>query len=280
MPGKRAIDIVNAFAPKAKPEYHQAFEQGDTLLDQYSVNTPIRLAHFMAQVMHETGGLTILKENGNYSEKNLARMWDSGNWHRYFANRADCLAMGAKCTADHGEALFDLVYGNRMGNGPPASGDGWKYRGRGVLQTTGRESYRRFGQECSVDFEGDPELIIAAEHALKPALAEWQAGHLNAAADRGDIEAITRRINGGIVGLDERKAWFARIWPFVRGAAPVEHSREWQVQEKLNAGGYTYVEPDGVLGNKSKTAILDYCYRNDLPAEPGVTPELLGALGL
>jgi putative chitinase len=210
-----AKDIVARFAPSAKDAYKQAFADPGGLIAQHGIDRPLRLAHFMAQCLHETGGCTILIENGNYTAKNLGDMWDSGNWHRYFANRAACVAMAAQCRLDHGEALFSLVYGGRMGNGSSATKDGWTYRGRGVLQTTGRESYRAFGIKCGVPFETQPDLVTDPAHALKPALAEWTASGLNAAADRDDIVAVTRGINGGTVGLASRKAWLAKIRSFV-----------------------------------------------------------------
>lgn len=276
---KTAADVVAQFAPQANPAYRTAFQQGDALLSQAGITTPIRLAHFMAQCFQETGALTHLVESGNYSGDALGKMWDSGNWHKYFPGRDACCAMSAQCATDHGQALFSLVYGGRMGNGPPASHDGWTYRGRGVLQTTGRESYRKFGAACHVDFEGQPDLVIAPEHMLKPALSEWTAGHLNAAADNNDIEVITRTINGGLIGLDGRKAWFAKIFPFVTGASAVENSREWQVQAKLAAAGYD-IHPDGVIGSKTRTAILDYRVKHSLPTSPGITADLLLSLGV
>jgi len=276
----RAIEVVDKVAPRALQAYRQAFEQGDALLAEYGISTPLRLAHFLAQAMHETGGLTILVESGSYKQKGLAGMWDGGNWHRYFESRDACLKMADQCVVDRGEALFSLVYGNRLGNGPPETRDGWTYRGRGILQTTGRENYRKYGRKCRVDFEGNPELIIAAEHALKPALAEWSEGNLNVAADHDDIEVITRRINGGLNGLDGRKAWLARIKPIVGGAKPVEQSLEWRVQEKLNALGYKKVKPDGVVGSKTRTAIIDYRSRHGLPAGTAITDDLLQSLGV
>lgn len=207
----RAIEIIHKVAPGALQPYREAFEQGDPLLQQHGLTTALRLAHFLAQTMLETNGLKLLVESGSYGEKGLGRQWDQGNWHHYFSDRDACLKMAGQCAVDGGAALFNLVYSNRMGNGPPASGDGWRYRGRGILQTTGRESYRKFGQQCGVDFENNPDLIIAPEHALKPALAEWSQGNLNVAADRDDIVAITKVINGGLNGLDGRKAWLAKI---------------------------------------------------------------------
>ena len=95
-------------------------------------------------------------------------------------------------------------------------GDGFRYRGGGILQTTGRGNYRRMGQKCGVDFEAHPELVVSAEHALKPALTEWSEGNLNAAADRDDIVAITRKINGGLNGLDSRREWLAKLRPLIK----------------------------------------------------------------
>jgi putative chitinase len=167
-----------------------------------------------------------------------------------------------------------------MGNGPPNSGDGWRYRGRGVLQTTGRESYRKFGRKCGVDFEGDPDLVLAPEHALKPALAEWRDKHLNVAADHNDIEIVTKGINGGLVGLPERRAWLARIFPFVSEAAPIEQSKEWRVQEALNEAGFDCGKPDGVVGPNTRAAIMACCAARALPISPIITDQLLQSLGV
>lgn len=209
----RPIDLVRRLCPGGRPEYLAAFEAGDGLLAAAGITTPKRLAHFLAQVLHETDGLTIFVESAGYTRKNLSDTWDQGNWRRYFPSKAAMMDM-----AGHGEQLFNIVYGDRMGNGPPSTGDGFRYRGRGVLQTTGREAYRSYGRRCGVDFEGNPDLVITAEHALKPALAEWVDGKCNAMADRGDIEAITRKINGGVNGYTSRCAWLRRIESALGGA--------------------------------------------------------------
>ncbi|TPG56216.1 peptidoglycan-binding protein [Sphingomonas glacialis] len=188
--------------------------------------------------------------------------------------------MADQCAIDGGVALFSLVYGKRMGNGPPETQDGWRYRGRGVLQTTGRASYAHFGAQCHVDFEGQPDLVVDPAHALKPALLEWNARHLNVAADNNDIEAITHGINGGLIGLTQRRAWFAKIWPFVIGAAPVEHATEWKVQSALVAAGYDPGSPDGVVGPATRLAILAFRAARGLAATPQITPDLVHALGL
>lgn len=209
---RRAVDIVKLLAPHARPDYLAAFDAGDALLAQHGITTPLRLAHFLAQVMHETSGLTIEEENGDYSAERLVAVF-GGQRHR--VTRAEALQLAHKP-----EAIFERVYGiagahnprilaRELGNTSP--GDGYRYRGRGVLQTTGRGNYRRMGQKCGVDFEAHPELVVSAEHALKPALAEWTEGNLNAAADRDDIVAITRKINGGLNGLASRRAWLAKV---------------------------------------------------------------------
>lgn len=210
----RPIDLVRRVAPHAKPSYLAAFESGDGLFRQNDITTPLRLAHFLAQCLHETGGLTIEWESGNYSAQRLLEIFGVG--HHSAAVTED----EAQALAHNGPAIFERVYGlgnprkaAELGNTDP--GDGYKYRGGGMLQTTGRANYRRMGEKCGVDFEGHPELVLSAEHALKPALAEWSEGQLNDAADRDDIRFITRKINGGYNGLDERIAWFHKIYPMI-----------------------------------------------------------------
>ena len=202
----RAIDIVRKVAPRALPNYLTAFENGDPLLSQAGITTPLRLAHFLAQVLEETGGLTITVESGNYSAERMCEVWPSR-----FHSIAE-----ATPYAHNAEKLFNMVYANRMGNGPPESGDGFKYRGRGVLQTTGRGDYQQFGKLCGVDFEGSPDLIFAPEHALKPALAEWTRANCNPLADKDDIRAITLKVNGGYTNLAERDRWLGVLKPLIK----------------------------------------------------------------
>lgn len=200
----RPIDVVRKVAPLARVDYLTAIERGDGLFRQHGITTPLRLAHFLAQILHETGGLTITEESLNYATAaRIAAVWPT----RFTVATAAPFIHNAR-------ALAIKVYGDRLGN-RPGTDDGWTYRGRGLMQTTGREGYARMGRLCGVDFEARPELVVSAEHALKPALAEWTAGNLNAAADRDDLHAITRRINGGTIGLDSRAAWLAKLKPLI-----------------------------------------------------------------
>lgn len=193
----RPVEIVKRLCPRARKEYIAAFESGDDAITAAGITTPKRLAHFLAQCLHETDGLTITEENGNYSAKRMMEVWPS---------RFKTLE-SAEPYAHNAEKLFNNVYGNRMGNGGPETGDGFRYRGRGILQTTGRDAYRKYG----VDFESHPELVLSAEHALKPALEEWVDGGCNELADRDDLRAITRKINGGLIGLESRMNWLQKV---------------------------------------------------------------------
>ena len=111
--------------------------------------------------------------------------------------------------------MFNNVYANRMGNGPPETGDGYKYRGRGLLQTTGKAAYAKYGKRCGVDFVGNPDLIFDPRYALMPALAEWTDSGCNALADRDDIHTITGRVNGGYTNFAERVRWLHVVKPVI-----------------------------------------------------------------
>jgi predicted chitinase/lysozyme family protein len=222
----RAIDIVRKVAPRARESYSLAFEQGDALLKAHDITTPPRLAHFLAQVLHETDGLTIQWESGNYSAPRLFEIFGVGH-HSAAVTQAEASQLCSQPMPKREELIFERVYGlgnpkkaKELGNVNP--GDGYRYRGGGILQTTGRGEYRRWGEKCQVEFEGHPELIVSAEHALKPALLEWSAGNLNAAADRDDIVAITRKINGGLNGLESRREWLAKVRPLIKSVELAE----------------------------------------------------------
>lgn len=206
----RPVDIAHKLCTHAKVSYIAALEAGDQLFKIHEVTTPLRLSHFLAQIFHESGGLTLEYESGNYSAERLLQIFGVGH-HSAAVTPEEAVKL-----ARNGPAIFERVYGlgnpkkaKELGNTQP--GDGWRYRGTGLMQTTGRANFRRMGQKCGVDFETHPEFVLYPQHALKPALAEWSEGRLNEAADRNDILAITKKINGGTNGLEDRKAWFAKI---------------------------------------------------------------------
>jgi putative chitinase len=208
-------DQLERLAPHMRASYRVGFAGADQVLARYGINqTTLRLAHFMAQVLHETGGLTILVENFNYRAERIREVWPS----RFKS------VIQARPYAHNPEALANKVYGGRMGNTEP--GDGWRFIGRGLLQITGRESYERYGKEIGIDLVGDPDLAFSAEWCLPVAAAEWTAAGCNAFADADDVRAVTRAINGGDVGLSSREQWLARtrqVWVPLGAAEDVSH---------------------------------------------------------
>jgi putative chitinase len=199
---RTVVDLL-ALAPRAHAVYRQAFA-GDLLAATPLADHPLRLAHFLAQVCHETGGLTILVENLNYRAARIVEMGQAsppGSRWRSLVPRATQLAGNPR-------AMANAVYGGRMGNVDP--GDGWKYIGRGLLQITGRDHYARVGRALAIPLEAQPELAIAPEHALAIALETWRGSGCDAPADADDIVAVTRRINGGTIGLPDRVSWLVK----------------------------------------------------------------------
>jgi putative chitinase len=189
----------HTLAPNARTNYQTAFADSDAVFAEYEIDgNPRRVRHFLAQVLHETDGLTILVESMNYRAERIVDVWPSR-----FPNVA-----AATPYAHNPEGLAEKVYGGRMGNDNP--GDGWKYIGRGLLQITGRESYEKFGQRLGIDLVGNPDLATSGEWALKIAASEWKASGCNGHADNDDLREVTRVINGGYIGLSSRHDWLER----------------------------------------------------------------------
>lgn len=198
-----------SFAPRPAPAYAGAFDHAQAVLDRHGVtNSVLRLAHFAAQILHETGGLRLATENLNYRAQRLPVVWP-----RYFGPGgtldADDYAMAP-------EKLANAVYAGRMGNTAP--GDGFAYRGRGLLQLTGKDNYQfathalRGSQDGAPDLVAAPDSVLAPEWALETAAATWESKGCNHFADMNDIARVTRAINGGTIGLPERTAWFRLVY--------------------------------------------------------------------
>lgn len=167
------------------------------------VDTGVRQAAFLAQVGHESAGLTRWVESLAYSAQGLANTWP-----RRFRNATGGPTALACQLAYQPQAIASQVYAGRNGNGDEASGDGWLYRGRGLLQVTGRANYRRVGEGLGQPFEADPQLLAEPHWACESATWWWAAEGLNALADAGCFDDITRRVNGGLTGQAERqKLW-------------------------------------------------------------------------
>jgi len=184
-------------------EWHEAMAQpqqelgGATLLQEYDINTPRRIAAFIAQCTHESGGFTVLKENLNYKPATLRKIFP-----KYFDNDAIAAAYCSKPNKQ--QAIANRVYANRMGNGDETSGDGFAFCGRGLIQLTGRLNYQAFADSVEMDINDVPAYLATFEGAAQSACWFWETNKLNTWADAGDIKELTRRINGGYIGLGDR----------------------------------------------------------------------------
>ena len=166
-------------------------------LPDYDINTPQRVAAFVAQCAHESGGFRALKENLNYKAATLRKIFP-----KYFPD--DATANHYASLPNKQEAIANRVYGGRMGNGPEASGDGFRYCGRGLIQLTGKQNYQNFADSIETPVEDIPEFLATFEGAVQSACWFWEANNLNQWADKSDILTLTKRINGGTIGLDDR----------------------------------------------------------------------------
>jgi putative chitinase len=167
------------------------------LLPQYQIDTPKRIAAFVAQCSHESAGFTALQENLNYSAGTLRRIFP-----RYFPT--DEMAQEYVSLPNKQEAIANLVYASRMGNGDPESGDGYRFRGRGLIQLTGRDNYTFFAGSLGISVEEASTYLETFEGAAQSACWFWETNGLNQWADEGDILTLTKRINGGTIGLEDR----------------------------------------------------------------------------
>jgi putative chitinase len=286
-----SMDILEALkqiAPHARDNYLGAIARGGLLFEEHGVTTPLRMAHFLAQALHETGGFTILRENMNYSVMRLVEIFGV-NHHSAAVTDAEAAQF-----AGNPEAIAERVYG--LGNprkarelGNTETGDGFRYRGNGVLQTTGRGNHRRMGAACGIDFEGNPDLVVAPEHALKPALSEWTECGLNVFADRNDIRTITLRINGGLTGLSGREGWFAKAWSLLKAdadpaepweAGDADDDVKWLQQALNDLGTDPRLVVDGRYGPATRMAVKAFQSAAGITADGIVGPVTKAAIKL
>jgi putative chitinase len=165
---------------------------------RYSISTPVRQAFFIGQCCHESNNFRTLEENLYYSANGLMRTWPS---------RFPSFDVAEKY-AGNPEKIANYVYAGRLGN--EEDGDGWRYHGRGVIQLTGKDLYANCGSGLSLDLIGNPDLLLDPQYAALSAGWFWQKRGLNALADAKDYDTMTKRINGGLLGLDDRKASIAK----------------------------------------------------------------------
>jgi len=175
----------------------------DGVIKKFEINTPLRLAHFLAQASHESGNFKAVRENLNYSAEGLVKIFP-----KYFPNMEVAILYAKKP-----EKIANIVYANRMGNGNEDSGDGFKFRGRGYIQLTGKQNYTLFGQVIGQDLVNNPDKV-ATDYPLLSAAWFFHKNGLHKIADEGAedivVTKITKRVNGGTIGLDHRKKEFKK----------------------------------------------------------------------
>jgi putative chitinase len=176
------------------PNAEHWYEAICLILPDYDINTPERLAAFLAQTAHESGGYRAIKENLNYKAASLMKVWP-----RHFPTMEIATAYAGKQ-----EKIANRAYGNRMGNGPEESGDGWNFAGKGLIQLTGKDNYTRYAQSLEINLDEASEHLTTFEGCVQSAAWFWESNNLNQWADKGDILTLTKRINGGTIGLEDR----------------------------------------------------------------------------
>lgn len=185
---------------------------------EFEINTPQRIAAFLAQTSHESGGYSLLTENLNYKAATLAACWPNrfaelGNDKKPKKDAKGALipTKVAHSIAGKPELIANMVYSSRMGNGAPQTGEGWKFRGRGLKQLTGKDNYARCGRDLGVDLVSNPDLLLEPIYAARSAGWFWKVNKLSEYADNGDIKGMTKKINGGYIGLQKRQDLYNKI---------------------------------------------------------------------
>lgn len=185
--------------------------------EHYEINTDKRIAAFIAQTAHESGGYKTLIENLNYSADTMAAVWpnrfaEKGTDGKYIKengkNKPNKFALSLHRKP---EMIANVVYSNRMGNGTIESGEGWLYRGRGLKQLTGKDNMTRCGKALRIDLVNNPDLLLEPRFAALSAGWFYSTNNLSSFADAGDIEGMTKRVNGGLIGIADRKARYEAV---------------------------------------------------------------------
>lgn len=201
-----SFDFIPSMTVEILEGNKEAEEWHDTLtevLPYYDITTPERVAGFMAQCGHESRNFSVLSENLNYSASALNRIFP-----RYFER----VGRSAQDYHRQPEKIANRIYGNRMGNGPEESGDGWTYRGGGLIQLTGKNNYTAFTEDVGIRLDQGPDYVRTKQGAIASACWFWDKNNINTYCDNNDIVGMTKRINGGTIGLEDRtKHWLHNL---------------------------------------------------------------------
>jgi putative chitinase len=201
------VEHLQACLPKAKVANLEKFVEGfNETFEHFDINTPERMAMFIAQTAHESGNFATTEENLNYSAKGL-----NGIFKKYFPTVESAASYERKP-----QMIANRVYGGRMGNGNEASGEGYKFRGRGIIQLTGKDNYTNCGKALQMDLIADPDQVAKNPVAVLSAGWFWDTRKLNTWADKCDVLTVTKKINGGTIGLEDRTHHFEHILEVLR----------------------------------------------------------------
>jgi putative chitinase len=255
------------------------------ILPKYEINSPNRIAGFMAQCGHESVNFTVLEENLNYSAETLEKLFS-----KYFSKAGRNAADYAKKP----EKIANIIYASRMGNGDTASGDGWKHRGRGIIQLTGNENYTNFGNSIGKSVDEVIEYLKTIEGALESACWYWNSRKINAVCDANDITKMSKLVNGGTIGLAERKKHYDHNLTVLVGTTNVVSIKKTKITSgsdlttALNVGstGDTVkalqiklgLNADGTYELRTKRAVKDWQAKNGLTADGVAGPITLKKL--
>jgi putative chitinase len=249
------------------------------ILPKYEINTANRIAGFFAQCGHESMNFTVLSENLNYRAETLEKLFS-----KYFSKAG----RNAVDYAKQPEKIANVIYASRMGNGDTASGDGYRFRGRGVIQLTGRDNYTAFGLSIGWMAIDVIEYVQTKKGALESACWYWNSRNINAACDANDIVRMTKLVNGGTIGLEDRKKHYEQALAVLGGAvpAPVTHAENIQGVLKKGSTGENVkrlqaelgLEDDGVFGPGTESAVKKWQAANGLAADGIVGPKTLAKL--
>ncbi len=262
---------------KGNTEADEWFECMEEILPYYDINTVNRVAGFIAQCAHESNNFRITQENLNYSAKGLNAVFP-----KYFVRAG----RNAQDYHRQPEKIANIVYANRMENGDTASGDGWRFRGRGIIQLTGRYNYTKFGDSLSLTAEQAIKYLKSKKGALESACWFWDTNGLNKWADKQDVVGMTKRINGGTIGLADRKKHYKHALEVLGGnwtPPPFEHKTVKKgskgetvkaVQKALGA------KADGVFGPGTEAAVAAWQKSRGLVPDGIVGPATLKEMGI
>lgn len=256
-------------------EWEDWVEPLNTILPKYEINTAERIAGFIAQVGHESLNFKVLEENLNYSADGLNKIFP-----KYFVRAG----RDAQQYHRQPEKIANVVYASRMGNGDTASGEGYKFRGRGAIQLTGKDNYTAFAKSVGMSLDDVIKYLGTKQGALESACWYWNSRNINVAADAGDITRMTKLVNGGTIGLADRQHHYEKAIKILGGEIPEYEERlesirvgsrgdiVKKVQEKLG------LTADGVFGKVTEQYVKEWQEANGLVADGIVGPKTIAKM--